>query len=113
MGNESTPSPGGATTLGMVPSGPAGMYELNPESPGGGPGMLHHHPQYPFTDMRAHPSLGSGDFAVPGGGRMSPNTAMRLGGEGNGGVGFTYPGQEWPTEYPPCGPMSGYFPGKI
>ena len=112
MGNESAPSPGGNTNLGMGPGGPGGLYELNPESPGGGPGMLHHHhPQYPFTDLRGHPSIGPGDF--PGGGRMSPLTAMRIGGEGNGVGGFTYPGQEWSAEYPPCGPMSGYFPGKL
>ena len=111
IGNESTPSPGGPTNLGIIPGGPGGLYEINPESPGGGPGMLHHHPQYPFTDMRGHPSIGPGDFPVPGSGRMSPATAMRLGGEGNGIGGFNYPGQEWSTEYSPCGTMTGYFPG--
>ena len=111
IGNDSIPSPGVATSLGIVPGGPGGLYELNPESPGGGPGMLHHHHQYPFTDMRGHPGVGPADFSVPVGGRISPPTAMRLGGEGTVPVaGFGYPGQEWAPEYPPCGPM-GYFPG--
>ena len=99
----------------MIPGGgggPNGLYDLNPDSPGGG--MLHHHPQYPFSDLRHHPGVGPGighsDFpGSGGGGRMSPATAMRLSsGDGNG---FNYPGQEWPTEYPSCGPMPGYFPG--
>ena len=92
----------------MVAGGPGGLYELNPESPAGGPGMLHHHP-YPFPDMRGHP--GPPDFAVPIGGRVSPPGPMRIGGESNNVPQFNYPGQEWSAEYPPCGPMGGYFPG--
>ena len=99
-----------ASSLGIVPGGPGGLYELNPGSPGGGPGMLHHHHQYPFADMRGHPGVGPADFPVPVGGRISPPSAMRLGGEGTNVTGFGYPGQEWTPEYPPCGPM-GYFPG--
>ena len=114
IGNESIPSPGVSTSLGIIPGGPVGLYELNPESPGGGPTMLHHHhSQYSFTDMRNHPALGTADFPIPAGGRMSPPISMRLGGEGNNVTGFNYPGQDWPAEYPPCGPMPGYFPGKI
>ena len=90
-----------SSSLGIISGGPGGLYELNPESPGGGPGMLHHHPQYPFTDMRGHSSAGQADFPIPAGGRMSPPISMRLAGEGNNVTGFNYPGQEWPAEYPP------------
>ena len=97
----------------MVSGGPGGLYELNPDSPAGGPGMLHHHPPYPFSDMRGHPNVGPPDFPVPLGGRISPPGPMRIGGEGNNVPQFNYPGQEWSAEYSPCGPMTGYFPGNI
>ena len=113
IGNDSIPSPGVATGLVVAAGGPGGLYDLNPESPGGGPGMLHPHQQYPFADIRGHPSVGPSEFSIPIGGRISPTSAMRLGAEGGSLAGFNYPGQEWPpTDYPSCGPMPGYFPGK-
>ena len=90
--NGSTPSPGLPTPGAHHLHGMGDMYEENRNI----------HSQYPFaTDLRNHLAGGNGEYV----GRMSPPPAIR--GDGS----FVYPGQDWPSEYPPCG-LQGYYPGK-